>query len=120
MSGHLLSNNVPVPTHTPFSDLHTISFTYKENYTATDSRLEVYWDGVFIDSVDSPYSPIRWDTGNNLYIGRFSNQVVNGVSYVGDLKVFKKALSSEEILEQHLNRPSGLVDFEADKVASTP
>jgi hypothetical protein len=94
ISGHFLSNNVLTSSNQfTLSDLHTISFTYEENYTATDSRLKVYWDGLFLGSVENPYSPIRWNTGAQLYLGRFVNQEVNGVSYVGGFKIFKRVLS---------------------------
>jgi hypothetical protein len=111
ISGHDLSKNLQVPTTMPFSDLHTISFVYKEKYTATDSRLEIYWDGILVNSVENPYSPIRWNTGNNLYFGRFVNQLVNGVSFLADFKIFKRALSGGEMLDQHLNRPSPGFEF---------
>ena len=103
----------------PVSDLHTISFTYEEKYTATDSRLMVYWDGLLIGSVVNPYSPIRWNNGSQLYLGRFVNQEVSGVSYVGGFKVFKRLLTPEEMLEQHVSQPSSLPEFEADKIASS-
>jgi hypothetical protein len=95
----------------PFSDLYTISFVYTEKYTATDSRLETYWDGILVNSVENPYSPIRWNTGNNLYFGRFVNQIVNGISFLADFKNFKRALSGGEMLDQHLNRPSPGFEF---------
>jgi hypothetical protein len=108
ISGHFLSTNRNVPINMPFSALHTVSFTYEEKYTETDSRLMVYWDGLSIGSVDNPYSPIRWDTGSQLYLGRFVNQQVSGVSYVGGFKVFKRLLTPEEMLEQHVSQPSSL------------
>jgi hypothetical protein len=120
ISGNALSIYMNTPIPLPFSDLHTISFTYEENYTATDSRLMVYWDGLLINSLVNPYSPIRWNTGSQLYLGRFVNQEVNGVSYVGGFKVFKRLLTPEEMLEQHVSQPSSLPEFEADKIASTP
>jgi hypothetical protein len=114
LSGHQLSTFSTIPVNLPFKNLHTISFAYTERYTATDSKIEVYWDGIKLDEMISPYSPIRWDTGDNIYLGKFSDQMVSNTSYYNDLKVYKKAFTSQEMLDEHTNRPSGLTQFEAD------
>jgi hypothetical protein len=114
LSGHQLQPIANVPVNLPFKNLHTISFAYTERYTATDSKVEVYWDGVKLSEAISPYSPIRWNTGDNIYIGRFGNQFINGISYVNNLKVYKKAFTSQEMLDEHTSIPTGLTQFEAD------
>jgi hypothetical protein len=114
LSGHLLSTDSNIPVNLPYKNLHTISFAYTERYTANDSKMEVYWDGIKLNETISPYSPIRYDTGDNLYIGRFGNQFINGDSYVNDLKVYKKAFNSQEMLDEHTNIPTGLTQFDAD------
>jgi hypothetical protein len=114
LSGHHLSTNSNTPVNLPYKNLHTISFAYTERYTATDSKIEVYWDGINLNETINPYSDIRWDTGDNIYIGRFGNQFIDGISYVNNSKVYKKAFNSQEMLDEHTNRPSGLTQFEAD------
>jgi hypothetical protein len=114
ISGNQLQTFSTVPVNLPFNSLHTISFAYTERYTATDSKVEVYWDGIKLNEMISPYSDIRWNTGENIYSGRFGNQHINGISYVNDLKVYKRAFNTQEMLHAHTNRPSGLTQFEAD------
>jgi hypothetical protein len=94
-----------IPTSPPYaSQLHTLGFVYTAD-TASISRLEAFWDGVSLGVGTNSRSPLNWDTSNGIYMGRFNDTVVAGKSYNAGFKVFKKALTTTEMLEQHTNRP---------------
>jgi len=94
-----------IPTSPPYaSQLHTLGFVYTAD-TASISRLEAFWDGVSLGVGTNSRSPLNWDTSTGIFMGRFNDTVVAGKSYNAGFKVFKKALTTTEMLEQHTNRP---------------
>jgi hypothetical protein len=95
-----------IPTSPPYaSQLHTLGFVYTANNDISVSRLEAFWDGMSLGVATNSKSPLNWDTSNGIYMGRFNDISPAGKSYNAGFKVFKKVLTTAEMLQQHTDRP---------------
>jgi hypothetical protein len=98
-------NGGVIPTSPPYArQLHTIGFVYTAN-NASISRLEAFWDGVSLGVATNSLSPLNWATSNGIYFNRLTDTTVSGTTYNAGFKIFKKALTNAEMLEQYTNRP---------------
>ena len=95
-----------IPTSPPYaSQLHTLGFVYTADNDISISRLEAFWDGVSLGVGTNSKSPLNWDTSTGIFMGRFNDISPVGKSYNAGFKVFKKVLTTTEMLEQHTDRP---------------
>jgi hypothetical protein len=94
-----------IPIDPPYArQLHTIGFVYTENNSGL-AYLRAYFDGVYVGGGSRGREPIIWDTSNGIYFNRLNDTVVDGTTYTTGFKLFKKALTDAEMLEQHTTRP---------------
>lgn len=92
----------------PYSDsVHTFGCVYKFKVDGTDqSSLELYWDGVLQDTTTANHFPIDWSGSDNIYMGRFFDYPIKAVTYQAGFKLFKSALTSEEMTTEYNIRPT--------------
>jgi hypothetical protein len=94
-----------IPIDPPYArQLHTIGFIYTAN-SGGISKLEAFWDGVSIGYASNTPKSLNWDTSNGIYFNRLNDTTVSGTTYNAGFKIFKKALTNAEMLEQHTDRP---------------
>jgi hypothetical protein len=105
-SGNFIIVNVDLPRLAPFAEkIHTFSFSYIADNGLGVSSLRAFWDGISVGYMEKAYLPLVWTTSNNLYVGRYFIFPIIATTYSVGLKVFTKALTEIEMLEQHTNIP---------------
>jgi hypothetical protein len=106
-SGNDMTSGVLLTDQMPFAGkIHTFSFVYIADNGSGVSSLRVFWDGVSIVYTEKAYSPLRFDTSNGIYMGRYFNYPIFSTTYNAGHKIFKRALTEAEMLDQHRDIPT--------------
>jgi hypothetical protein len=106
-SGNNILITTSLPQQPPYAGkIHTLSFVYIADDGSGNSSLRAFWDGISVAYVEKAYSPLSWHTSDNIYMGRFYHYPINSTTYNAGHKIFKRALTEAEMLQQHIDIPT--------------